>query len=270
MQIDAAAELRIYWSINNQLALNVVGARVNGAVTFDQALANVLGAAIKSGFGTALTGLMAPSTSLMTVGVRDLRTDNQAEFRDDGAPVVGTGTGDAMPAGDAVCVTNRTALSGKSFTGRTYISGWDELQNSAGGTTSIGAANGAVSFMNVIAGALAGNGMSLAVLSRPSEQKIIQEITTHADGTTTIRTISRVTAKTGTATPVVSSESRNAFWESQRRRDNGRGAAPTTLLARTKILHDQPATQPTGRSATGDAGGSSQRRASGTGSGPLR
>jgi len=235
MQIDAAAELRLYWAINDQLAVNVIGARVNGSVTFDQDLADALGTAIKSGFTTALTGLMSPNTSLAKVGIRDLRTDNNAEFQDSGVPVAGTGTGDALPAGDAVCITHRTAKSGKSFTGRTYISGWDETQNTANGQVAISAANGATSFMNVIAGALAGNGMSFAVLSRPREQKVIQEITTHADGTTTVRTLSRVTAKDGQATQVLTHESRNALWESQRRRDNGRGVAPTALAARVKV-----------------------------------
>lgn len=234
MQIDAAAELRLYWSINDQLAINVLGARVTGSVTFDEALANALATIIKGAFPAQVGDLMPPSTQLMTIGIRDLRTDNQAEFRDTQAPVAGTAVGDAMPAGDAICVTNRTALSGKSFTGRTYLSGWTEAQNGPGGTVDLTAATRAVGFVDVCRNALAGNGMAFAVLSRPSEEKITVETTNHADGTTTLRTISHVKAKTGTATVVVASESRNAFWESQRRRDNGRGAAPTSLLARVR------------------------------------
>lgn len=244
MQIAAAAEVRLYWSLSDQLAINVIGARVNGAVTFDQALANVLGSAIKSAFTSYLGGVMPGSSTLMAVGVRDLRTDNQAEFRDTTPPVSGTAIGDAMPAGDAVCITHRTALSGKSYTGRTYISGFDESQNNSVGQAAATAATAAITFLNAIGGALSGNGMAIAVLSRPSEAKVTQEITTHADGTTTVRTLSRVTAKTGAATPIVSHESRNAFWESQRRRDNGRGAAPTSLLARVKIASGGPLPKP--------------------------
>ena len=238
LQITGAAQVKLYWSINGTLAINVFGARVNGSPTFDQAMANTLGAAVKSAF-TANMGALAPSTTqLVRVGVRDIRVANLPEFRDTGGIVSGTGTGDALPAGLAVCVTIRTSGSGKSFRGRSYISGWNETQNSPTGLIVAGASAAAVTFVNAINTAMASSGMTLAVLSYPSERKVMNETTFHDDGTSTVRKISETSAKTGSLSVMTALESRNSLWEHQRRRDNGRGASPTSLIA--PVFHATP------------------------------
>lgn len=233
--VPGAAELKLYWSVNGQLAVNVIGMSITGTPSFGNPLADTIGAAVKSAFTTQLAAQFATTSSLLRVGIRDLRTDNQPEFRDSGAAVAGTGAGEGLPGSVAMCVTLRTSGAGKSFRGRTYLSGWNEGANGANGLITTAAATAGVNFMSAVNGAMTPNGFAMAVLTRPQEEKIITETTNHADGTTTVRTLSHQTAKAGVAHGLAFLESRNSFWESQRRRTNGRGALPTTLDAGIKV-----------------------------------
>lgn len=237
MQINGAAEVTLYYSVGGgYLAINKLGARVTGTVSFGQALANTLGAAIK----TAYTTNLAPKSSnsgLVRVGVRDLRTDNQSEYRDTGAIALASGSGDALPAGVALCVTLRTAGSGKSFRGRMYLPGFDELQSTTTGTIDPACATSALAYCTAIQNAFRSSGLEWAVLTRPTDEKIITETTNHADGTTSTRTLSHETAKTGAVQDITAFESRTSLWESQRRRQNGRGPGVSILnpVARVEV-----------------------------------
>lgn len=235
MPIPNAGFVTLYWSIGGTLAVNVLGVQAGAGSIFSQASADTIGAGIKSSWTATLGALMHTSTSLVRVGIRDMRQDNLPEFRDQGAPVTGTGVGDLLPPSNAVCVTIRTALSGKSFRGRMYVSGWTEAENTAAGVQATTAQTGAVNFFNGIAGVVGPQNMSLGVVSRPSERYTIVKTTFHADGTTTTKTLSNVAARAGGATVGVSAESRSALWETQRRRVNGRGASPTTLVPIVKV-----------------------------------
>lgn len=231
VQLASAAQVTLYWSINSTLAINVLGYRVSGTPTFNQALAEQIGTIWKSAFTSTIGPLCSASTLLVRVGVRDLRTDHNAQFRDTGAAVAGTGTGDALPAGLACCITLRTAQSGKSFRGRVYLGGFNEAQNSAGGVIATAAATAAISFLNTTGSPMTAAGLTLAVLSLPSERVVDTRTTTHSDGSTTVETLSTTIAKSGNVSNVTALESRNALWEHQRRRDNGRGPAPTSLTS---------------------------------------
>lgn len=225
--IPSCIQVRLLWTLNGQLGVNVLHGNVTGSVTVNQALANTLGSAIKSAFTTNFGTLMNGSVALARVGVRDLRSANQAEFLDTGALVGGTGAGDSLPNQNCACITLRTALSGKSFRGRVYISGFTEAENSGTGLTVQAANDASVAFITAIDAALRSNGMVLSVASRPQEEKILTETTNHANGTTTVRTLSHQTAKPGTSQAVTVIAARDANWQSQRRRGNGRGVNPS-------------------------------------------
>lgn len=231
LQISGAAQLKLYYSVNSTLVINVMGAIITGNPIFNQALANTIGSAIKGNFAAG-PGPLMPSTSILArVGLRDLRQPNLPEFRDTGATAAGSGAAsDALPPGLAICLTLRTAGSGKSFRGRTYISGWNEAQNTASGAQAVGAATAAINYVNFIDTTLKGSGMALGVLSYPSEKKVLTETTFHTDGSSTVRVLSTTKAKTGSVNQVTSVENRQALWEHQRRRDNGRGVPPTAFL----------------------------------------
>lgn len=229
LQVTNGAQLRLLWNLNNALGINVIGLLVTGNPVINQAMAETLGSAVKAAFTAQLAPHMATGTSLVRVGVRDLRSANLPEFRDTGAPALGTGVGDAMPASVAAVCTLRTAGSGKSFRGRIYFSGWTETENITGGIASPAVGTSIVAFVGAIDNAVTGSGFRLGLLTRPQEDIVINETTTHSDGTTTVRRLSHQTAKSGVARLVTVVENRNAAWESMRTRINGRGPAPTSL-----------------------------------------
>lgn len=222
-----AVQVRLMFSINNAGAFNVVHARKGGATTVTQALANAVGSAIKSAWSTNIGPLAYPGTGLIRVGVRDLTAPNQPEYLDTGAIAAGTGTGDPLPANVASCVTLRTAMTGKSKRGRVYIGGFTEAQNDAAGNTATTAANAAVSFVQAVSAALLAQGLTFAILSRPSYAYVDNRSWTLPNGETEVDVIGRGNARSGGLEDVTLIQSRNAGWESQRRRTNGRGGAPT-------------------------------------------
>jgi hypothetical protein len=229
LQISNAAQLRLLWSVNNQLAINVIGLLITGNPVINQALAETIGSAVKGAFTSNLAPRMAASTTLVRVGIRDLRSPNLPEFRDTGTIPPGTGVGDTMPPSTCAVVTLRTAGSGKSFRGRIYFSGFTETENTANGAASAAVGTSIVAFAQAIDTAVTGPGFRMAVLTRPQDDIVINATTTHSNGTTTVRQLSHQTAKSGSAKQVTIWENRNATWETQRRRTNGRGLVPTLL-----------------------------------------
>lgn len=223
--------MRLLWNLNNQLAINVIGLVITGNPVINQALAETIGSAVKGAFTTNLAPRMAASCNLVRVGIRDLRSTNLPEFRDTGTAVIGTGTGEIMPPNIAAVVTLRTAGSGKSFRGRIYFGGFTETENTINGIAAPAVGTSIVAFAQAIDTAVTGPGFRLAVLTRPQDDIVINETTTHSDGTTTVRRLSHQTAKSGRANQVTVIENRNASWETQRRRTNGRGLVPTLLDA---------------------------------------
>jgi hypothetical protein len=227
--IANTVQVRLLWVLSGQGAMNVLHAIKVGSVTVNQALADTLGVAIKSAFVSNLGTQMNTSVGLVRVGVRDLSTANQAEFLDSNATSAGTGLGDSLPQQTAVCVTLRTALSGKSFRGRVYLGGFSEAENDPGGNSLQAVSTASVAFMTAVSNALIASSMNLAVASRPAEAYTITKFTQHSDGTTSTDTIGRGAARAGQSNRVTSLSVRDLRWESQRRRSNGRGAAPSLL-----------------------------------------
>lgn len=223
--LPGAAWVKLYWNLSGALGINVLGMRVTGSPVFDQALANSVGADIKTAYSTHLGAHMAPSGGLTRVGIRDWRTPNQPEYRDTGAGVVGSAptATDMLPPQVALCVTFRTALTGKSQTGRSYIGGWAEGDNTSAGVQLDIAGQAAIAFFGAVQTALVGRGLTMAVISRPAEEFTIVKTTFHSNGTTTSDTLSHNKQKSGAINDVEAFESRSTQWETQRRRANGRG-----------------------------------------------
>lgn len=215
--VSGAAVVTVRWSHLGVPMFNVMGALVAGATSITQGLANTLDAAIKAAYGTTLSTHQGGSTALVSVGLRDIRTANQAEFIGTGAFAAGTGPGDILPRQNAVCVTLRTALSGQRFRGRVYLGGFTETDNDSTGSIGATLSTASVNFVTAISTSLSTNGLTLGVLSRPAERQTIVTTTFHGDGTSSVDTVTRE-ARGGTITPVTSIAVRNAVWDSQRRR----------------------------------------------------
>lgn len=237
MRITNGAQVRLIWTYGTgQLGFNVLGAIVSGTVTFNLALANALDSALKTAFTTHLASKCATSTQLVRVGVRDLRADNQPEFRGTGAAAAGTAVGDPLPVQVATCITLRTAMAGRSFRGRVYLGGFAESENDTTGLSLAATNTAALAFLNAVDAAMASNGLPLAVLSRPAERYQMIKRTFLEDGTEHDEIRYEVKQKTGVATDVISLESRSNIWETQRRRNNARGGAPPALFLQSQAI----------------------------------
>lgn len=236
--IANAVQVRLAWNIAGQGAYNVLNAQASAGVVVNQALAETLGSAIKSAYTSNLQAVTGLTSGLIRVGVRDLRVPNAAEFLDTGAGIPGAATGDPLPGFVSACFTLRTAKSGKSFRGRVYLGGFTEADNDTSGSAALAIATAGVNFLNAVKAAMTASQLTWAVASRPSEAYIINKTTTHNDGTTTTKTLTRVTAKSGGVEPITSVSSRSGAWETQRRRTNGRGVLPTSLGPVAEIRFD--------------------------------
>lgn len=227
--VPNAAQMRLIWTNTGQLAINVIGLEVVGSPTFNQALADAVGAAVKSAWTTHLAPRMGGAVGLAKVGLRDIRGAGLPEFIDSGATALGANPAEPLPRAASVAVTLRTARAGKKFTGRVYLPGWTEADNDAAGAQASTASTAAVAFLQAVDSGLSSSSLRIGVVSRPAERVVITKTTYHADGTTTVDTISDQSARAGQVTDVAVFEARNSRWEYQRRRDNGRGDLATVL-----------------------------------------
>lgn len=240
--IPNCVQIRLLWASEGNLAINVLNAEAGAGVLVNQALANTVGSAIKSAFTSNLAAHYTGNTGLVRIGLRDMRQPNQAEFLDTTTATAGTGVGEPLPAATAMCLTLRTAKTGKSFTGRIYLPAMTEGDNTGLGVALAAAATAAVAFLNAVSAALASANLFLAVASRASE--LIRTVRTifFDDGTQESKTISEVKRKDAQLTRVTSILSRTSGWESQRRRGNGRGTVPGLLTPVAMVEIGQPNT----------------------------
>lgn len=184
--------VRLLWSKGGTTtAINVLGARNATGAVINQTLTNTLGSSIKSAVTSSGLGALQGTTfALAQVGVRNIAIANQPEFLDTGAAVAGSGTGDYLPPQVSFAVTLRTALAGRRYRGRTYLTGFVEAASDANGVATSGTATAAVAFITAVQSAMATSGLTLAVVSR------VLSITE----------------------PVTAIVSRDLLWETQRRR----------------------------------------------------
>lgn len=204
--VSNSAVLTLNWSGATRTWKNVLGlVATGGTPVFSQGTVEAIYTALRgASTTTAFMAVMAPTVILESVSLRNFGTPNQPVFTSTGAALSGGGTGDALPLSTASCVTLRTALAGKSFRGRVYLTGFTEASNDANGRITSTAAAAGVAFINGINNATIPSFLALAVLSRPRNGKTIPA-KTHAD-------------YAGTVNQVLSVIGRNLKWESQRRR----------------------------------------------------
>lgn len=167
--LDTAVQVRLHWTFNGIAGYNVLAGIVGGGYTNSQAHANALGTAILGSFtSSGLAALMASTTSLVAAGIRDVREANRPEYVSVAAAVPGSGSATPMPNQDAAVITLRTALAGKRYRGRVYFSGATEAQNDATGSIASAFNTALVTFMTNVQTNMGTEGITLAVLSRPT------------------------------------------------------------------------------------------------------
>lgn len=166
--LATAVQVRLFWTMNGVACINALSGIVAGGFVNSQAHANALGTAIIGRFtSSGLKALSAASTSMDGAGIRNLRVANEVEYVSTETPVVGTGSGDALPNQLAAVVTLRTAKAGRSFRGRVYLGGAIEAENTSVGRIATAYNTALASFMDGVQTDMGTEGITLAVLSRP-------------------------------------------------------------------------------------------------------
>lgn len=169
--IEGALSIRVIWLLSGALlGENVLHANIGAGAVVDQAMANTIaGHAGTAHSGSGLNALQPTTITLDRVDIRDVRTPNQPLLSGN-VGSAGTSAAELLPRGNALVVTARTALAGKSFRGRTYVPGLDETTSGADGRATAAATTATVDFLDQFNTAMTGSGWPLGVASLFSEK----------------------------------------------------------------------------------------------------
>jgi hypothetical protein len=174
-----------------------------------QTLANALMSSISSAWTTNLAPLMATSTSLQWVSVRDMSSTANLSYESTGAIVSGTSASIAMPLGAAVVMTENVNARGRGAKGRVYLGGWATNADAAGGQITTATETAINNFGTAILNALNTNSLTPALAQPPRQTYMGVTGTTHP---------ARGTPPNGTHLTVTQYVCSNLRWDSQRRR----------------------------------------------------
>lgn len=199
--------LSLRWLSGVENMWNVLGLYIAPGYAIDQNVANSLAACVAAAWTSSnLSTYVDASTSIATVGVRDLRVANMPEYFQASGAGTGGLTGEKSPNSIACVVTHRTAKAGKSYRGRSFMPlNGDLAIDHETHLYTAPATSAAVNFFTdlraqlVSASQIAGS-LQLAVLSRDAP-----------------------TYEFARVTPIVSSQVRSQIAGSQRRRLPKRG-----------------------------------------------
>jgi len=163
--IPNCIQVRLIWTLpNGKTAYNVLHATVAGGFSATSAVAESVFTAIKAAAGwTSWKANVNSGVSLAGVDLRDMRSANQPLVASTSAASAGTGAGTALPPGDALCVTLRTANAGRAFRGRVYLPGLDSSALAAGGVAAAGTVTNSSAFVTAVQTALSGQSMTMAI-----------------------------------------------------------------------------------------------------------
>lgn len=172
--IPNAVEMRLLWTLpNTKQARNVFHARVAGGFSATSTVAEAVFTALKAAAGwTAFKTRVNSGVSLAGVELRDLRSANLPIVASTSAASAGTGAGTALPPGDAITVTLRTAGAGRGFRGRVYLPGLDTSALAAGGVAAAGTVTDSAAFVTAVQSAMSGQGMTMAI-AQPARQAYV-------------------------------------------------------------------------------------------------
>jgi len=233
--IPNCIQVKLGTAVAGQGCYNILHFQKAGSQTIDQTVAEAVGNASHTAWLANMAPLCPNIVALGHSSVRDLTAPNLPEFIDTVAAVIGTSpTLDPLPAATALVVTIRTGSSGKSFRGRVYVTGFSEAANDGAGLATPAAGDAAVGFLSDFADAMDGLGYTLGVASRPSNASQLIRRTGMPNGDIVEEVLSTTTQKAGGITPYTSLQVRDLRWDTQRRRQNGRGG-PVTFLSDARV-----------------------------------
>lgn len=157
------ARLRYNWG--TQLVENTLYFEASAAVSV--ALANQLGAALVTWWGTHFAPISSNLMGLLQVYITDLTTDNSFVVAySTGLPLVGQNTTEALPFNCAFCISLRTANRGRSGRGRNYVAGLTEAQQSQSVIAAATRTTIVAAYQLLVGPGLFVGGLELVVVSR--------------------------------------------------------------------------------------------------------
>lgn len=169
--IPNAIQVRLVWTLpNTKVVYNVLHGSVAGGFSATAGVADAVFTALKAHASwTAWRARLSSGVSISGVDLRDLRAPNLPIVPSSTAAVAGTGAGVALPPGDALVVTLRTAGAGRGFRGRVYLPGLDSTALAAGGVAAAGTMTDAAAFITAVQSVLAASAITLAI-AQPARQ----------------------------------------------------------------------------------------------------
>lgn len=167
--IPNCVQLRLIWTLpNTKTVYNVLHGRTAGAPVVTTTLAQAIYAALIADTNTTnWRAQINTGVSLAGLDLRSLHVVDQPTLQSTGAAVAGTGATGAIPPGDALTVTLRTAQVGQHARGRVYLPGLDFSGLAAGGVASANSIARAPLFVTALQNAMSGQGLTLT-LAQPA------------------------------------------------------------------------------------------------------
>lgn len=205
--IPNCVQVRLVWTISGGKTIyNVMHGRVAGGFVPTGTIAENVFTAIKAAAGWTNWKVKVNTTAALAgFDIRDMRTPNNPIVPSTSAASAGTGAGVALPPGDAVCVTLRTAFAGRGFRGRVYLPGLDTGAIAAGGLLAAGNDALAKGFVDAVSTAMTGQGMTLTIGQEPRSGYVG-------------KTGATIPARVGGTADVTTTQVRNLIIDHQRRR----------------------------------------------------
>jgi hypothetical protein len=205
--IPNCIQVRLIWSLpNGKTIYNVLHGQVAGGFSATTTVAEAVFAAVKAAAGwTSFRAQINSGVNFVGVDLRDLRTANQPIVQSTGAVAAGTGAGTALPPGDAVCVTLRTATVGRNSRGRVYLGGLDSGAMAAGGVISATTMTNAKAFVDAVSTALTASSITMAIANPARQAYTGTTGAVHA-------------ARSAAVLPVTATVVRNNIFDHQRKR----------------------------------------------------
>lgn len=205
--IPQLAEISILWTLpDGKVAHNVLHGRYAGTFAGSVAQAEAIRAALTSGaLWTAIASHMIVNASLSAVTIRDIGQPNQPVITSTGAAVPGTGTGTLLPDEVAICVTKRTALTGRANRGRLYLTGFDSLAVGGGNVITAPTVTAVTNWADAIRGIFSGQSYTM-VIAQPARAA-------YTGSTGTLHP-----ARAAGSVPVTALLCRDNHWDSMRKR----------------------------------------------------
>lgn len=133
-------------------------------------LASALWTAISNAWSTNLAPQMSPNATLNAVWIRDMTNVTNPVVVGTGTAIPGTGTGNALPAENAIVITENINARGRGAKGRMYLGGFVDSASGANGVISAAGMAAAQGYATALFNAITANSLTPCVAQVARQQ----------------------------------------------------------------------------------------------------